>query len=78
MPIVAPLMVHEDRRKALHMHQLLGHPSHFESPFTEQLGKLYQVRFGLELLDACVDIGQLVVVLLVVSDISGNAPIIRE
>jgi len=59
------------------MHQLLWHPSCFESPFAEQLGKMYQVRFGLELLDACVNVGQLVVVLLVASDIGSNAPIIQ-
>jgi len=59
------------------MCQLLWHPSCFELPFAEQLGKMYQVRFSLELLDVCINVGQLVIVLLVASDIGGNAPIIQ-
>jgi len=59
------------------MRQLLRCPSCFESPFTEQLGKMYQVHFGLELLNACIDIGQLIVVLSVASDVGSNAPILQ-
>ena len=74
--VITPLAVHKDRRKALHVHQLLGHPSHFESPFTEQLSKLHRVGLSLELLNAHVNIGHLVVVLSVASDVGGNAPIV--
>ena len=59
------------------MCQLLGHPSRFEPPFAEQFGKSYRICLSLELFDICIDIGQLIVVLLVASDISGNAPIIQ-
>jgi len=59
------------------MRQLLGRPSCFELPFTEQLSKPHRVGFSLELLNACIDVGHLVVVLSVVSDVSGNAPIVQ-
>jgi len=59
------------------MCQLLRCPSCFELPLAEQLGKMYQVHFGLELLNAHVDVGQLVIVLLIVSDVGGNAPIVQ-
>jgi len=59
------------------MHQLLGCPSRFESPFTEQLSELHQVHFSLELLDAGVDVSHLVIVLLVASDVGGNTPIVQ-
>ena len=38
---------------------------------------MYQVYFSLKLLNACIDIGQFIVVLAVVSDVSGNAPIVQ-
>jgi len=68
---------HKDQHKALHMCQLLGCPSCFELPLTEQLGKAYQVCFGLEPFDVCIDVGQLIIVLLIASDVSGNAPIVQ-
>ena len=59
------------------MCQLLGRPSGFKSSFTKQLGKTYQVHFSLELLDACIDVGQFVIVLPIASDVGGNAPIVQ-
>ena len=59
------------------MCQLLGRPSRFESPFAEQLSELHRVGFSLELLNARVDVGHLVIVLSVASDIGGNTPIVQ-
>jgi len=76
-PLITPLAVHKDRCKALHVRQLLGRPSCFEPPFAEQLSKPHQVGFGLELFDACVDVGHLVIVFSVASDVGSNAPIVQ-
>jgi len=57
--------------------QLLGRPCCLELSFTEQLGKSDRVRFSLELFNAWVDVGQLIIVLLVASDVGGNAPIVQ-
>jgi len=76
-PVITPLVVHEDRHKAFHMCQLLGRPSCFELSFAEQLGETYQVCLSLELLDVCVDVGHLVVVLPIASDVGSNAPIVQ-
>jgi len=76
-PLITPLAAHKDRCKALHVHQLLGHPSCFELPFAEQLSEPHQVGFGLELFNACVDVSHLVIVFSVASGVGGNAPIVQ-
>jgi len=57
--------------------QLFGGVCQLQLPFAYSFGNVHSIRFHIELLDLCVDIGQVVIQFAVACDIHSTAPVIK-
>jgi len=74
--LLVPLL-NEWHCQALHVCQLLGGTSQLQSPFTDCFGDPDGIHFGIELLQLCIDTGQVIIQFVVACDICSNAPVIK-